>query len=138
MKKNPPDKFTLSSNERYGIVEFLEIVKTMVAERLEMLEDAIGSGESKPDNPNLPTSQALFNQTELLFLKLGDSASAIDLSPEEASLLDRCIYELESERDALENEEGYEEEYERYSEALSAIRAITKRLDKAQYEWPSF
>jgi hypothetical protein len=138
----------LTDGERVRVGELLTILKFEQERILQMLRDAVGTGESKPDNPNIAEGKRVLGYLKPLLAKIESGEGDLELTAVEAGQLDKLLCEAENLRDSWETECGEEleevqkqglddcelsEEARRYKELdgiLDILRPLSKRLDE--------
>ena len=119
-----------------------------------MLLDAVKTGESKPDNPNIAEDRRVLGYLNPLRKKIQTGEGDLELSAAEAGQLDKLLDNAQSSlecapvevMDELEEarEQGLDEEelsdearaYRELKDILNILRPLSNRLDEAKFEWP--
>jgi hypothetical protein len=130
---------TLTDSERGWAGELLTKLKMEHEETLQMLEDAVRTGESKSDNPNIAEAKRVLGYLKPLRAKIETGKGALELTAVEAGQLDKLLRDAEISRDYWKTECGEELEEARYKEfddILQILKPLSRRLDEAKLEWP--
>jgi hypothetical protein len=85
----------LSDNERVWAGELLAKLILDYQDMLMMLDAAVITGESKPDNPNIAEGKRVLGYLEPLFKKIETSEGDLELSTTEAGQLGKLINDVE-------------------------------------------
>jgi hypothetical protein len=144
---NDEQTITLTDSERTWARELLAKLILDNETSLQMLEKAVKTGESKPDNPNIAEHKRVLGYLEPLFNKLENGEGALELSATEAGQLDKLISDaqtlveyIESEiKDELDEDDQLSDEAQEYKELeniLNLLWPLSKRLNEAKFTWP--
>jgi hypothetical protein len=142
---------TLTDSERTWASELLAKLMLDNETSLQMLNKAVRTGESKPNNPNIAECRRVLGYLYPLFNKLENGNGEIDLSAIEAAQLDKLINdartalqdaeselmnELEEAREQdLEDEELRDEAqaFKELENILNLLWPLSKRLDEGKF-----
>jgi len=125
-----------------------------------MLLDAVKTGESKPDNPNIAEDRRVLGYLNPLRKKIQTGEGDLELSAAEAGQLDKLLKDAQSSlectpiqvvdelaearklakarKQRLDDEDLSLEAraYRERKDILNILKPLSKRLDEAKFEWP--
>src|SRR6516164_5942636 len=145
---------TLTDSEQGLVAELLTTLEIEEQRTLEMLREAIETGETKSDNVNIAEAKRTLDYLRALLKKIKTGKGDLELTAVEAGQLDKLFSDAQNLRDCWESECAKEleeaqeqglgdcklgEEARRYKELddiLDTLRPLSKRLDEDKFEWP--
>jgi hypothetical protein len=151
---NDEQTITLTNSERGWAGELCAKLLLDNETSLRMLEKAVKTGESKPNNPNIAEHKRVLDYLEPLFNKLENGEGEIELSAIEAGELDKLINDAQTtleyteldfmdelqeacEQD-LEDEELSDEAqaFKEPENIFDILSPLAKRLGEGKFPWP--
>src|SRR5262245_34538472 len=91
MNEEQKPTITVTWDECHWLGRLLTILKCEYEDSLAMLEGAVRTGESKPDNPNIGEDKRVLGYLKPLHKKIAFAKGDVELSAVEAGQVDKLI-----------------------------------------------